>query len=92
MKKKREWPAAQVPICCPSRKRDTDVRPVGIRASRWAENEQAFALAFKAYATTLEPVASIARRFQFDYHSFKYHIERYHPELVARRALLTNTT
>ena len=39
-------------------------------------------------STTLEPVASITRRFDLDYHSFKYHVERYYPELVAQRTAL----
>ena len=47
-----------------------------------------FSSAFIDYAYSLEPVASITRRFGLDYHAFKYHVERYHPELVERRNLL----
>ena len=59
-----------------------------IQNVRRAKNEEAFRKAFDAYASSLESVASIARRYQLEYHSFKYHVERYHPELVARRASL----
>ncbi len=52
------------------------------------KRDQLFGAAFKDYASSLEPVASITRRFGLDYHAFKYHVERYHPELVARRNLL----
>ena len=51
-------------------------------------NEETFSVAFEAYGTTLEPVASIARRFNFDYQSFKYHVEQFHPELVESRLAL----
>ena len=54
-------------------------------ASSRSERDDLFALAFIDYASSLEPVASITRRFGLDYHAFKYHVERYHPELVARR-------
>ena len=50
-----------------------------------AEKDKSFQEAYEAYATSREPVASITRRFGLDYHSFKYHVERYHPELVERR-------
>lgn len=59
-----------------------------LQSERRTENEEIFSKAYPAYAFSLEPVASIARRFQFDYHSFKYHVQRYHPELVARRESL----
>lgn len=59
-----------------------------IQRDRRRENEELFSKAYPAYAFSLEPVASIARRYQFDYHSFKYHVQRYHPELVARRESL----
>ena len=52
------------------------------------DNENLFGLAMVTYASSLEPVASIARRYQLDYHSFKYHVERYHPDLVAQRTAL----
>ena len=44
-----------------------------------------FRRACSAYVSSLEPVASIARRFQLDYHSFKYQLERYYPDLVVLR-------
>ena len=47
-----------------------------------------FRAAMVSYATSLEPVASIARRHGVEYHSFKYYVERYHPELVAKRKQL----
>ena len=53
-----------------------------------AEKEDVFRKAFDAYASSLDSVASIARRYRLEYHSFKYHVERYHPELVARRESL----
>lgn len=59
-----------------------------LQQNRRTENERLFKDAYPVYATSLEPVASIARRFQIDYHSFKYHVQRYHPELVARRERL----
>ena len=55
---------------------------------RHSDKEDRFRKAFQAYATSLEPVASIARRYMLDYHSFKYHVERYHPELVEARERL----
>ena len=58
--------------------------PVFQRYQR-SENERLFQQAFSVYALTLEPIASIARRFGLDYHSFRYHVTRYHPELVAMR-------
>lgn len=62
--------------------------PPCLQIERRTENEELFSKAYPAYAFSLEPVASIARRFQIDYHSFKYHVQRYHPELVARRESL----
>ena len=44
--------------------------------------------AYRVFSTTLEPLASITRRFQLDYKTFKYHVEHFHPELVAKRARL----
>lgn len=48
--------------------------------------EKLFSPAYRTYATTQHSVASITRHYGLDYHSFKYHVERYHPELVAARA------
>ncbi len=62
--------------------------PPCMQRDRRSENELLFRQAYPVYASSLEPVASIARRFQIDYHSFKYHVQRYHPELVARRESL----
>lgn len=68
-----------------------DKKTDGIRASRREENERTFQTAFSAYATTLEPVASITRRYGLDYQSFVYHLKRYHPELwEQRRKLVEN--
>lgn len=61
----------------------------GLRISRREENERTFQPAFTAYATTLEPVASITRRYGLDYQSFVYHLKRYHPELGEQRKRLT---
>ena len=63
-------------------------RPPGRREVRRQENESRFAPAFEAYATTLEPVSSITRRFGLDYQRFVYHLKRHHPELVERRKRL----
>lgn len=60
----------------------------GVRASRRDKNESLFEGAFSAYASTLEPVASIARRYRLDYHSFLYHVQRYHPEFKEQRERL----
>ena len=59
-----------------------------IQSDRRRENEDLFRQAYPAYVSSLEPVASIARRFRIDYHSFKYHVQRYHPELVQLRETL----
>lgn len=67
--------------------RSTENGHVGERTGR-SKNELLFYPAYEVYSSSLEPVASIARRYQFDYHSFKYHVERYHPELVAKRTRL----
>lgn len=45
----------------------------------------AYRCACKTYANSLEPVASIARRYGFDYHALRYHIMRYRPDLVEQR-------
>ena len=58
------------------------------QAMNRAEVENRFAKAYETYATSPEPITSIARRFSLDYHSFKYHVERYHPEYVERRRKL----
>jgi transposase len=55
------------------------------RTASRAKKDKLFRDAYETYATTREPVASITRRFGLDYHSFKYHVERHHPELVKRR-------
>ena len=60
----------------------------GLRVSRREENERTFQPAFTAYSTTLEPVASITRRYGLDYQSFVYHMKRYHPELGEQRKRL----
>ena len=50
-----------------------------------SENEHKFKQAYVAFVSSLEPVASITRRYRLDYHSFQYHVQRYHPELVEKR-------
>ena len=60
----------------------------GVRVSRRDLDESRFEGAFSAYASTLEPVASIARRYRLDYHSFLYHVQRYHPEFKEQRERL----
>ena len=60
-------------------------RTLGVRASRRSDNERRFKVAYGAYATSLEPISEITRRYHLDYHSFKYHVERFHPELVEMR-------
>lgn len=64
-------------------------KPVeGKQHVRRRENEDQFKDAYLVFSSTLEPVASITRRFNLDYHSFKYYVERYHPELVTQRESL----
>ena len=53
-----------------------------------ADKDQLFRDAYEAYATSRETIASITRRFGLDYQSFKYHVERHHPDLVERRKRL----
>lgn len=68
--------------------RDTRVAAVPevpLRQMQRARKDELFRGALEVYATTLEPVTSIARRFGVDYKKFKYHVERHHPELTARR-------
>lgn len=67
-------------------------RDRGIRASRHDDYERRFKVAYPAYVASLESVASIARRYRLDYHAFKYHIERHHPELVEQRKQLSALT
>lgn len=67
---------------------DPDRRTQGIQAVRRAKNERLFSPALAVYCTTLEPVASIARRYGLDYQSLMYHIRRFHPEMVERRSRL----
>ena len=52
------------------------------------DNATRFDSALVAYASSLEPVASIARRYRFNYPAFKYHVERYYPEFVRQRERL----
>ena len=59
-----------------------------VRKATRAQKDLRYDAAFRVYATTLEPTASIARRYQLDYRTFKYHIEHHHPELVAERRQL----
>ena len=54
------------------------------------EKDREFMPAYLAYATTCEPVSSISRRFGLNYHSFNYHVKRYHPELVEARQRTKN--
>lgn len=63
-------------------------KPKNVRDVRRVTNERLFSSAFEAYASTLEPVASITRRYGLDYNTFVYHVKRYHPELVAQRKQL----
>lgn len=58
---------------------------IGKQHIRRMENENQFQTAFQVFSSTLEPVASITRRYNLDYHSFRYHVQRYHPELVEKR-------
>ena len=58
------------------------------RETGFSMREKSMASPFPVYATTLDPVLSIARRYGVDYHSFKRHVERYHPELVSQRNAL----
>ena len=63
-------------------------RSDGMQMSRMAahaEKDDLFQRAYEAYATSLDPVSVIARRYGLDYHAFKYHVERHHPELVEQR-------
>ena len=64
------------------------VRRKDVRAEARADKDQLYRKAYEAYVQSREPVASITRRFNLDYHAFKYYVERYHPELVAARARL----
>ena len=67
--------------------RSNGTKPLTL-VTRHSDKEDRFRKAFQAYATSLEPVASIARRYMLDYQSFKYHVERYHPELIEARERL----
>lgn len=61
------------------------------RASVRADKDSLFQEAYEAYVTSRDSVAAITRRFGLDYHAFKYHLERYHPEYVeSRRKLETS--
>lgn len=63
----------------------TGGRPVGVRAVRREKNERLFSPALEVYSMTLEPVASIVRRYGLDYQCFIYHLRRFHPELIEQR-------
>lgn len=62
------------------------------RITMVGKDDARFRRACSAYVSSLEPVASIARRFQLEYHSFKYQLERYHPDLVVLRNQLREST
>ena len=68
--------------------RGADGHPPGVHTARGMANERLFSPAFSVYATTLEPVASITRRYGLDYNGFLYHVRRYHPELTEQRTRL----
>lgn len=57
-------------------------------ALHWEEKERMYSPAYEAFSTTLEPVASITRRYGLDYYGFTYHIRNYHPELIEQRSRL----
>lgn len=78
---------ALVPMRGDARKNASSIR----NAAR-ARKDQRYDEAFRVFATTLEPIASIARRYQLEYRNFKYHIEHHHPELVAKRTALRKMT
>lgn len=82
----RKWKANGTEALRPYR-RGNNIRPC-LQRERRSENENQYKQAYRVFATSLEPVASIARRFRFDYHSFLYHVQRYHPELVELRESL----
>lgn len=62
------------------------------RTANAKENEERFRTAYPACATSLEPLASIARRFGLPYNRFRYHVARYHPEFVKKREILSQGT
>ena len=55
------------------------------------EKDRQFMDAMTVLSTSLESVASIARRFQIDYSAVLYHVRRYHPELWEKRKQLQRT-
>ena len=59
-----------------------------VRKRKRADMDQLFEEAYRVYSGTLEPTASIARRFRLDYRTFNYHVNHFHPELVAERLRL----
>ena len=59
-----------------------------VRESKRADMDQQFEEAYAVYSKTLEPTASIARRFRLNYWTFNYHVRHFHPELVAERSRL----
>lgn len=82
----RKWKTYGADALQPYR-RGVNLRPC-LQRDRRSENEDQFKQAYGAFATSLESVASIARRYDLDYHSFMYHIRRYHPELSEQRKRL----
>ena len=64
------------------------LRPYVRESARPVDEDALFESALRTFSTTLEPVASITRRYRLDYHSFKYRVERYHPDLVLQRESL----
>ena len=59
-----------------------------VRKRKRADMDHMFEEAYRVYSGTLEPTASIARRFRLDYRTFNYHVNHFHPELVAERLRL----
>lgn len=62
--------------------------PSSIRLKRRSEKDEQYKDAFMAFTTTLEPVASIARRYRLNYRTFNYHLQRHRPDLIEERARL----
>ena len=66
-------------------------RPIKDRTTlvnRRKEKDRLFGDAMEAFSTSLESVASITRRFQINYATFRYHVWRHHPELLEKRKQL----
>ena len=62
--------------------------PSSVRLKRRREKDEQYKDAFMAFTTTLEPVASIARRYNLDYRTFNYHLQRHRPDLMEKRERL----